>query len=102
VKRPERERVAALVSLGLAAPGWLVPVGFLLAVSLADIYWRRTRPPSAVLAAGLGLQVEDPASVIPAEVLKLARDGKQVEAIRMLRKAGCGLVAAKRIVDAAG
>jgi urease gamma subunit len=55
-----------------------------------------------LLAAGLGLQVEDPASVIPAEVLKLARDGKQAEAVRVLRKAGFGLVAAKRVVDAAG
>jgi hypothetical protein len=55
-----------------------------------------------LLAAGLGLQVEDPASVVPPEALALARDGKRIGAVRALRKAGFGLVAAKRVVDAVG
>jgi len=54
-----------------------------------------------LLAAGLGLQVEDPACVVPAEALALVSDGQRVEAVRLLRRAGFGLVAAKRVVDAA-
>jgi hypothetical protein len=55
-----------------------------------------------LLAAGLRLEVDDPRSVISSEVLSLARAGKPVEAVRALRESGpVGLVAAKRIVDAA-
>ena len=55
-----------------------------------------------LLAAGLGLRVDDPTDAIPAEVLALARDRKQVEAVKALREARqLGLVEAKLIVDAA-
>lgn len=53
-----------------------------------------------LLAAGHGLRVEDPTQVVPSEALALARDGEQIKAVQALRKAGFGLVAAKRVVDA--
>ena len=56
-----------------------------------------------LLAAGLGLRVDDPSEVIPAEVVALARNGQQAEAVKALRRTTkLGLVEAKRIVDAAG
>ena len=53
------------------------------------------------LAAGLGLPVSDPAAAVPAEVVRLARSGEPVAAVRELREeTGIRLVAAKKIVDA--
>jgi hypothetical protein len=39
--------VVAVVAFGLGAPAWLIPIGGPLAGGFADIYWRRTHPPSA-------------------------------------------------------
>jgi ribosomal protein L7/L12 len=56
-----------------------------------------------LLAVGLGVEVDDPRTVIGSEVVALARSGKQVQAVKALRRSRkLGLVAAKRIVDAAG
>jgi ribosomal protein L7/L12 len=55
-----------------------------------------------LLAAGLGIDVPDPAASIAPEAVQLAREGKTMQAIRLLRKQhGLGMVSAKRIVDAA-
>jgi ribosomal protein L7/L12 len=54
-----------------------------------------------LLAAGLGLRA-DMTPPVPAEVIRLARDGKSIPAIKLLRKERkLGLLEAKRIVDAA-
>jgi hypothetical protein len=39
--------VATVVAIGLGAPIWVILIGGPLAGGLADVYWRRTRPPSA-------------------------------------------------------
>ena len=55
-----------------------------------------------LLAAGLGIEADDAAESIPPEVVDLAREGKNMQAIRLLRKRHrLGLLSAKRIVDAA-
>jgi large subunit ribosomal protein L7/L12 len=55
-----------------------------------------------LLAAGMGIEADDPAESIAPEVVALAREGKTMQAIRLLRKQhGLGLLSAKRIVDAA-
>jgi ribosomal protein L7/L12 len=55
-----------------------------------------------LLAAGMGIEADDPAESIGPEVVALAREGKTMQAIRLLRKQhGLGLLSAKRIVDAA-
>ena len=55
-----------------------------------------------LLAAGLGFRPDDPGNAVPADVVALAREGRQLEAIKTLRKSRrLGLVRAKRIVDAA-
>jgi ribosomal protein L7/L12 len=55
----------------------------------------------SLLAAGYGIQAQDPVQVIPPGVLRLAREGETIQAIRALRKLGMGMVSAKRVVDAA-
>jgi len=53
-----------------------------------------------MLAAALGMDDVAPEDAIPAEVIDLARAGKQIPAIRLLRKQrGLGLLAAKRVID---
>jgi ribosomal protein L7/L12 len=55
-----------------------------------------------LLAAGLGIEAADSVELIPAEVVRLAREGKTMKAIGLLRKRyRLGLLSAKRIVDAA-
>jgi hypothetical protein len=55
-----------------------------------------------LLAAGLGIEVADAVEPIPPEVVQLAREGKTMKAIGLLRKRyRLGLLCAKRIVDAA-
>jgi ribosomal protein L7/L12 len=54
-----------------------------------------------VLCAAMKLRYENPAEVVPPEVVDLARAQKPVAAVRALRQAsGAGLVEAKRMVDA--
>jgi ribosomal protein L7/L12 len=53
-----------------------------------------------LLAAGLGI-AEDGTPPVPAEVIRLAREGQSIKAIKLLRKERkLGLLEAKRIVDA--
>jgi ribosomal protein L7/L12 len=55
-----------------------------------------------LLAAGLGIDAADAVEPIPHEVVRLAREGKTMKAIGLLRKRyRLGLLSAKRIVDAA-
>ena len=55
-----------------------------------------------LLAAGLGIDVPDPTVSIAPEAVRLAREGKTMQAIRLLRKQhGLGMVSARRIVEAA-
>jgi ribosomal protein L7/L12 len=55
-----------------------------------------------LLAAAVGVVVDGSGPVIPIEVVELAQDGRRTEAIRRLRATHrVGLVAAKRIVEAA-
>jgi ribosomal protein L7/L12 len=55
-----------------------------------------------LLAAGLGIEASDAVEPIPPEVVRLAREGKTMKAIGLLRKRyRLGLLSAKRIVDAA-
>ena len=53
-----------------------------------------------VLAAGLGLEYADEIEAVPQEVRDLALAGQSVKAVRILRRRGVSLIAAKRIVDA--
>jgi ribosomal protein L7/L12 len=56
-----------------------------------------------VLCAGMKLRYENPAEVVPAEVVALVRAQERIAAIRALRRAtGAGLVEAKRMIDALG
>jgi hypothetical protein len=52
-----------------------------------------------LLAAGLGLKPGDLVDSIPRDAVRVAREDKTILAIRLLRKAGVGMVSAKRIVD---
>ena len=55
-----------------------------------------------LLAAGLGIEAADAVEPIPPEVVRLAREGKTMKAIGLLRERyRLGLLCAKRIVDAA-
>ena len=54
-----------------------------------------------LLSAGLGLEPADVVESIRPEIVRLAREGKTIQAIRLLRKEGIGMVSAKRIVEAA-
>ena len=55
-----------------------------------------------LLAAGLGIDAANAVEPIPPEVVRLAREGKTMKAIGLLRKRyRLGLLSAKRIVDAA-
>lgn len=55
----------------------------------------------AILSRALGVRYDDPARVVPHEIIELVRQGEKVKAIRRIRKlAGLDLVSAKRFVDA--
>jgi ribosomal protein L7/L12 len=71
-------------------------------LSESDTRHARLERQVRLLAAGLEIAVQDPERVVQDEVVELAREGKHVEAVRELRRStGLGLIAAKRVVDAA-
>jgi ribosomal protein L7/L12 len=56
----------------------------------------------ALLCSALGIDNEDPAHVVPEEVVELIRADQRIQAVRLLRQlTGAKLVAAKRLVDGA-
>jgi ribosomal protein L7/L12 len=62
----------------------------------------RDRQQIRLLAAALGLPSTSGPTPISEEVLRLARDGDRMAAIRLVkRETGIGLLSAKRLVDEA-
>jgi ribosomal protein L7/L12 len=56
----------------------------------------------ALLCSALGIKNDDPAHVVPEEVVELIRADQRIQAVRLLRQlTGAKLVAAKRLVDGA-
>jgi ribosomal protein L7/L12 len=56
----------------------------------------------ALLCSALGIKNDDPAHVVPEEVVELIRADQRIQAVRRMRQlTGAKLVAAKRLVDGA-
>ena len=100
-----RDEVLSYIGLG-----WRPPAIALIANSCANLRRmtsinreQKLETQVRLLCAALGIDCRDPESVIPSDLLELARDGQSIQAVRRLRRQeGLSLLAAKRVVDAAG